>query len=111
LFASSSASNESCSHFVAIAGLANRHKTSESIWLYPVFAFVCYVSIHLGNFCGGRAIFSTGTPYPNPHRKLQRLQDSVAAVQMRLINLDQLFIVRTASMLAGREPSHLVLSR
>jgi hypothetical protein len=22
-------------------------KTSESIWLYPVFAFVCYVSIHL----------------------------------------------------------------
>src|ERR1700751_612154 len=22
-------------------------KTSESIWLYPVFAFICYVSIHL----------------------------------------------------------------
>jgi hypothetical protein len=44
---SSSASNESCLHFVGIAGLANRLKTSESIRLYPVFAFVCYVSIHL----------------------------------------------------------------
>jgi hypothetical protein len=24
-------------------------KTSESIWRYPVFAFICYVSIHLKN--------------------------------------------------------------
>jgi hypothetical protein len=30
-----------------LLGLPIVLKTSESIWLYPVFAFVCYVSIHL----------------------------------------------------------------
>src|SRR6201989_1177996 len=44
---SSSASNESCLYFVAKLGLPIVLKTSESIWLYPMFAFICYVSIHL----------------------------------------------------------------
>jgi hypothetical protein len=35
--------------------------TSESIWRYPVFAFICCVSIHLENLCVG-AICSRGTP-------------------------------------------------
>ena len=30
-----------------LLGLPIVLKTSESIWLYPAFAFVCYVSIHL----------------------------------------------------------------
>ena len=42
-----SASNESCLHLVAIAGWPIVLKTSESIWLYPVFAVIRYVSIHL----------------------------------------------------------------
>jgi hypothetical protein len=38
-----------------LLGLPIVLKTSESIRLSPVFAFVCYVSIHPENFCDGGA--------------------------------------------------------
>jgi hypothetical protein len=97
-----------------LLGLPIVLKTSESIWLYPVFAFVCYVSIHLE--ISATVVRSAPQELPiririTSFRGFGIAQDSVAAVPMRLMNLDLLFMVRTTSILVGRESSHLVLSR
>jgi hypothetical protein len=51
------------------------------MWRYPVFAFICYVSIHLEilrRWCD----------------LLQRNSLSAAGVQMRLMKLDRLFVAK-----------------
>jgi hypothetical protein len=52
---------------------------SESIARYPVFAFLRYVSIHLGTFCDSSAISSGGTPI-----RIIRIRDGSADQQNRV---------------------------
>src|SRR5258708_39934014 len=103
LVPSSSASNESCLHFVAIAGLANRPKTSEFIWLYPVFAFICYVSIHLE--ISATVVRSAPEELPirirtTSFRGCGIGQGSGCPVQMRLMKLDLLFVAKRLAFLS-----------
>src|ERR1700676_1817629 len=66
----SSASDESCLHFVAIAEMANRPK---NIRIHLALARVRFYPLRFnssGNFCDGGAICSRGAPHPNPHAKL-----------------------------------------
>ena len=59
---SSSASNESCLHFVAIAGLANRPKNIRIHLAVSRVRFCLLRFNSSGNFCDGGAICSRGTP-------------------------------------------------
>jgi hypothetical protein len=73
-------------------------KTSESIWRFPVFAFICYVSNHLE--ISAMVVLSAAEELPI----LCRCSDAVDETRP---------VVRgqTSRVLVGREPSHLVLSR
>jgi hypothetical protein len=91
-----------------LPGLPIVLKTSESIWLYPVFAFVCYVSIHLENFCDGGASDakwklkqeSTVARQQSPTRPVFMFFTAIAAaVQMRWMKLDLLFVAKRVGFL------------
>jgi hypothetical protein len=79
-----------------------------------MFAFIRYVSIHLE--ISATVLRSPPQQFPirirtTSFRGCGIGQDSAAAVQMRLMNLDLLFMVKTAGILVGREQLQLILSR
>jgi hypothetical protein len=90
-------------------------KTSEPIWRYPVFAFICYVSIHLE--ISAAVVRSAPEELPKRRRKAtiadttdRRVLTAIAAaVQMGLMK--PVLRGKPSGVLVGREPSHLVLSR
>ncbi len=112
----SSASNESV-HLVAIWAGPIVLKTSESIWRYPVFAFICYVSIHLE--ISATVVRSAPEELPKHRRKGHNRQHdrSSRSHHNRCRCSDAVDDTRPAlrgqrvAFLVGRESSHQVLPR
>ena len=92
-------------------------KTSESIWQYPVFAFICDVSIHLE--ISATVVRSAPEELPKHGLKTNRQHDrSSCSHRNRCCCSDTIDDARPALrgqtsgvVLVGREPSHLVQSR
>jgi hypothetical protein len=71
-------------------------KTSESIWRYPVFAFICYVSIHLEiSATVVRSAPENSLSESAPQAlELAGSGRALLPVQMRLMKLDLLFVAK-----------------